>query len=191
MKDLPTKGIVPCVECGARYSPAQIGNGLLHLSTLVCHKCYLRFQALPATESCFGKADQYDINDSSCYRYCPDRNICPKYMDSTYVKQIELMEDARKRVLAFLQATDRARRKAPRSRKGSAPFVRGTLTFACYEKLLKGMTIQEFRQYCKVLGTPYTDMRRTFAKGCGNGYLWKWIEEEGRCQILFVRPTNV
>lgn len=84
--------IFRCVLCDTGFALEELFAGHYIVDTLICEQCYLDLQSAPYDVSCFGKPTiiimpsgrrmlGYDASAAECVARCPDRDVCPEFLE--------------------------------------------------------------------------------------------------------------
>lgn len=81
-----TAKLMECLLCQSKHSEKDVLRGLYFIQTFICFDCYTRMKKLPYNQSCFGKPTVdgylgYDPSAEECSLYCPDRFVCPLFLN--------------------------------------------------------------------------------------------------------------
>lgn len=87
--------VLRCCVCDGAISVVDVLDGEFYPETLVCSQCYSQMQSSDYDISCFGKPTLhpgglgYDENAEECLMYCPDREVCPVFVEKVVGERLE------------------------------------------------------------------------------------------------------
>jgi hypothetical protein len=177
-----------CTVCARSYTQTDVSLFQYFPDTQVCQACYEKMSQDPGT--CFGKA--YEPEHIDCFKLCPDRRVCRTWKEGPMPRIIRLGERNRHLALQYLKQHKILKEKVKRRRKGeNHPFTKGSILRACFDKVAKGTTLQDLREYCGKLGANFQLVFRKLRVEIARGYEWEWLEDDaGNIKIEFERPGN-
>jgi hypothetical protein len=83
MVQLEDKELLWCLVCDGKFTPRDVVQKRYFAETGICAGCYSKMKR--NLNTCFGKEQVdgqygYDPSTQECSRFCPDRKICPEYV---------------------------------------------------------------------------------------------------------------
>jgi hypothetical protein len=182
--------VLECLTCEEKYSEQDIAENKFFPRTCICFKCYRNLQKAPISIACFGKRGKelgYNPLAVECRLLCPDRTICPHFVNGEIPMKHEMSEKDRKAALALLFKSDK--KQKPRAH----PFREGTLIHEGFELCRKGTTRAKLDKLCKVWASNQTSSRllRWYRREQLHGCTWTIVEEGSSIRISFTENRNV
>jgi len=177
-----------CILCHKAYTETDVILFRYFPDTQVCHACYLLMEKDPGC--CFAKG--YDPGHVDCFKLCPDRRVCQFWTEESMPKTLRLSERNRHLALQFLKQHKVLKEKTKPRRKGEQhPFAKGSLVRACFDKVVKGTTLEALRKYCSSLGADFQLIFRKLRLEAARGYEWEWLEDDdGNIKIEFEKVRH-
>lgn len=149
--------MIECLLCAVRFSEADIDQGKLLLPTFICRRCYQTMKK--GTETCFGKREFYSAMAQECRYLCPDRKVCPQFLD-----------------------------KEPSEEPVQGPFRNPeSVIYQAFDLCRQGTTLIGLRHFVRGKGMNLERVLRIFRWEQWHG--WKWVFKEtldNRLQVVDV-----
>ncbi len=167
-----------CVLCNEFYTEIDIENFRFFPSTRVCYNCYRQMQKQDYAISCFGKKTEdkklgYNGMAEECRELCPDRRICPNFVNRKYI---------RLRVLAEQETVEIKRQPTIRQ----YPFRPTSLLCKAFKLCMKDVSLTVLKRWCRHRNKKHDWVLRVLRKEQNKkGLKWKLHESSNAVRVEF------
>jgi len=157
-----------CLLCNELFTEIDIINFRFFIATRVCYTCYRSLQKSPFSYSCFGKKSDdkylgYDSLAHECRELCPDRKICPGFVNKKLIKLRKLAE-----------AETVVKNKPIVIRQ--YPFRPSSLICKAFKLCMKGVPLTVLKRWCKHRNKNHNWVLLMLRKENKNGRRWRFNE---------------
>ena len=178
--------VLRCTQCRQQFSEEDVLAYNYFVQNGLCYQCCEAMRKAPVKQSCFGKKRKYDSDALECRDLCPDRKVCPMFVNGSIIEYRDLTVEARQQALKFLKRTVK-RKRPPRP----YPFRFGTTLHGGFEMCRRGCSRRELEKYCEKRKASIGWLLRILRREECNGHEWKWADSEGTYRITeWSRPAG-